>query len=46
MRSSPSEREERREADMADKKRVIRWVTVIGEVIFVAGKILLRAFTR
>jgi len=32
--------------DMANKRSVIRWVAVIGEVLFVAGKILLRALTR
>jgi hypothetical protein len=32
--------------DMANKKSVIRWIAVIGEVLFVAGKILLRALTR
>lgn len=31
---------------MANKKSVIRWIAVIGEVLFVAGKILLRALGR
>jgi hypothetical protein len=31
---------------MADKRGVARWMTVIGQVLFIAGRILLRALGR